>query len=44
MTKIKNSMSKNIVGIMRKGTSKWTKTRKAEERSPSSRSFPAGFV
>jgi hypothetical protein len=38
MTKIKKSMSENIVDIMRKGSSKWTKTRKAEERSPSSRS------
>jgi hypothetical protein len=38
MTKIKKSMSENIVDIMRRGTSKWTKTRKAEERSPSSRS------
>jgi hypothetical protein len=36
MAKIKKSMSENIVDIMRKGTSKWTKTRKAEERSPSS--------
>jgi hypothetical protein len=38
MAKTKNSMSENIVDIMRKGTAKWTRTRKAEERSPSSRS------
>jgi hypothetical protein len=38
MTKSNRSMADNLVGMMRKGTAKWTKTRKAEERNPSSRS------
>ena len=33
------SMAADIVGVVREGTRKWTKTRKAEERSPASRSY-----
>jgi hypothetical protein len=34
-------MANDIMGVLRKGTKKWTKTRKAEERSPASRSYRA---
>jgi hypothetical protein len=33
------SMAADIVGVIREGTKKWTKTVKAEERSPVSRSY-----
>src|SRR6516225_9290049 len=33
------SMAADIIGVIREGTKKWTKTVKAEERSPASRSF-----
>ncbi len=32
-------MANDIINLVREGTKKWTKTRKAEERSPASRSF-----
>jgi hypothetical protein len=32
-------MANDIVGLIRTGTKRWTRTRKAEERSPASRSF-----
>ena len=32
-------MADDIIGLIREGTKKWTKTRKAEERSPASRSY-----
>ena len=32
-------MANDIIGVVREGTKKWTKTRKAEERSPASRSY-----
>jgi hypothetical protein len=32
-------MASDIIGLVREGTKKWTKTRKAEERSPASRSY-----
>jgi hypothetical protein len=32
-------MANDIIGAIREGTKKWTRTRKAEERSPASRSF-----
>ncbi len=32
-------MANDIIGLIREGTKKWTKTRKAEERSPASRSY-----
>ena len=35
----KRSMADDIIGIIREGTKKWTKTVKAEERSPASRSY-----
>jgi hypothetical protein len=33
------SMAVDIIGVIREGTKKWTKTVKAEERSPASRSY-----
>jgi hypothetical protein len=33
------SMADDIIGVIREGTKKWTKTVKAEERSPASRSY-----
>jgi hypothetical protein len=33
------SMAADIIGVIREGTKKWTKTAKAEERRPASRSF-----
>ena len=33
------SMAADIIGVIREGTEKWTKTVKAEERSPASRSY-----
>jgi hypothetical protein len=33
------SMAADIIGVVREGTRKWTKTVKAEERSPASRSY-----
>ena len=35
----KSSMVADIFGVVREGTKKWTKTVKAEERSPASRSY-----
>ena len=32
-------LANDIIGLVREGTKKWTKTRKAEERSPASRSY-----
>jgi hypothetical protein len=32
-------MANDIINLVREGTKKWTRTRKAEERSPASRSF-----
>jgi Topoisomerase 6 subunit A/Spo11, Toprim domain len=32
-------MANDIIGLVRAGTKKWTRTRKAEERSPASRSY-----
>ena len=32
-------MANDIIGLIRDGTKKWTRTRKAEERSPASRSY-----
>jgi hypothetical protein len=32
-------LANDIVGLVREGTKKWTKTRKAEERNPASRSY-----
>jgi hypothetical protein len=32
-------MANDIIGLVREGTKKWTKTRKAEERNPASRSY-----
>jgi len=32
-------MANDIIGAIRAGTSKWTKTRKTEERSPASRRY-----
>jgi len=34
-----SSMAADIIGAIREGTKKWTRTRKAEERSPVSRSY-----
>ncbi len=41
MTKTKRprSMAADIIGVIREGTKKWTKTVKAEERRPASRSY-----
>jgi hypothetical protein len=33
------SMAADIIGVVREGTKKWTRTLKAEERSPASRSY-----
>ena len=38
-TKKNSDMANDIVNAVRGGTKKWTKTRKAEERSPASRSY-----
>src|SRR5690349_1587903 len=35
----KRDMAADILGVVREGTKKWTKTRKAEERNPASRSY-----
>jgi hypothetical protein len=35
----KTDMANDIIGLIREGTKKWTKTRKAEERNPISRSY-----
>jgi hypothetical protein len=32
-------LANDIIGLVREGTKKWTRTRKAEERSPASRSY-----
>ena len=37
MTKAKGSMAADIIGAIREGTKKWTKTVKSEERNPASR-------
>jgi hypothetical protein len=34
-------LANDIIGLVREGTKKWTRTRKAEERSPASRSYRA---
>ena len=34
-------LANDIIGLVREGTKKWTKTRKAEERSPSARFYRA---
>ena len=34
-------LANDIIGLVREGTKKWTKTRKAEERNPASRSYRA---
>jgi hypothetical protein len=34
-----SSMAADIIGVIREGTKKWTRTVKAEERSPASRSY-----
>jgi hypothetical protein len=42
MTKKKDKpryMAADIIGVIREGTKKWTRTVKAEERSPASRSY-----
>src|SRR5262249_1598687 len=39
MTKNKRDMASDIIGLVREGTKKWTRTVKAEERSPSSRAY-----
>jgi hypothetical protein len=38
MAKSNQNMANDIVGLIRAGTKKWTRTRKAEERRPASRS------
>jgi hypothetical protein len=35
----KTDMANDIIGLVREGTKKWTKTRKAEERNPTSRPY-----
>ena len=35
----KTDMASDIINVVREGTKKWTRTRKAEERSPASRSY-----
>ena len=32
-------MANDIIGLVREGTKKWTRTRKAEERNPASRAY-----
>jgi hypothetical protein len=39
MAKNERSMAADIIGVIRAGTKKWTRTVKAEERSPVSRSY-----
>jgi hypothetical protein len=39
MTNNTRSMASDIIGVIREGTKKWTKTVKAEERSPASRVY-----
>jgi hypothetical protein len=39
MTNKKRSMADDIIGAIREGTKKWTKTIKSEERAPSTRSY-----
>jgi hypothetical protein len=34
-------LANDIIGLVRKGTKKWTRTKKAEERSPTSRAYRA---
>ena len=34
-----SDMANDIIGAIRAGTSKWTRTRKTEERSPASRRY-----
>ena len=34
-------LANDIIGLVREGTKKWTRTRKAEERNPASRSYRA---
>src|SRR5260370_34446809 len=34
-------LANDIIGAIREGTKKWTRTKKAEERSPASRSYRA---
>ena len=34
-------LANDIIGLVREGTKKWTKTRKAEERNPASRFYRA---
>jgi hypothetical protein len=34
-------LANDIIGLVREGTKNWTRTRKAEERSPASRSYRA---
>src|ERR1700722_6486943 len=34
-------LANDIIGLVREGTRKWTRTKKAEERSPASRSYRA---
>jgi hypothetical protein len=40
-TNKKRDLANDILGVVRAGTAKWTKTRKSEERSPSSRFYRA---
>jgi hypothetical protein len=37
--KTNRDMANDIIGLVRAGTKKWTRTRKAEERNPASRSY-----
>ena len=37
MRETKGGMAGDIIGLMREGTKKWTKTVKSEERNPASR-------
>jgi hypothetical protein len=39
MAKTKSSTAADIIGVIREGTKKWTRTVKAEERVPASRSY-----
>src|SRR5258708_13592218 len=34
-------LANDIIGLVREGTKKWTRTKKAEERSPASRAYRA---
>src|SRR5258708_9097739 len=40
-TNRRRDMANDIIGAIREGTKKWTRTVKAEERSPASRSYRA---